>query len=397
MTDKKENKSSATPKVFYASDSFLSAIKDSDKDKKSSLRVLKEKLYIPENSLEQILSLYEAWLINAGAGSYSREKLLSRVFGETNHSLYYLPEGNDCSIGFIANLAPGASTSSDLGVVSSNSVPIAAADYLHPRDNSYANIEGVELKRPYNQALQIILSSKKNSFAFTESLFRKVVSILRKTHKIEKSYPHISRSLRDALTPLRDTLSQAKFVKPSQIFLVPEQYKNDSSVKFFRVHNMVLVVKDTQAIDVYENRGPGLFEFIDNELRYLTEKKSVKSIDVFQINSRDRFVIGRLKIAGKWFSLDKKGFRFLIENAFKSRWLRDKLDGLFTVKDLIEKMVAALKNADWVDVSQLGRQAGKDNKPKFELKYTPWTFKTGKNFTIVDYVEGGSGFTSRAK
>ena len=377
-------------KPAVASESFLNALVDAPKEVVGSLRVLKKKIFIPERALPDLLSYYQNWLAAAGVGSYSTEKLLNRIFGGEVPGLFYLPEGNDCYIGHVANLPEAQNLNIGLVPVS-NSVPIGAKDYLHPKDPSIYEIKGVELKRPLNQACQIWFESKDQKFFCGETFLRKFAEIARNSKKTQERYHFLNRSLKDVLVPLRDTLAKSSMLSKSRPIFVPEVYKNSSDVVLRLAYSTVFVFKGHEIIDLFETRGRGFEHLMEKEVSYLVEKKNQKSIDVLQLLPHDKGVIGKLKIAGKWYALDKRGFRFLLENISASRWFRGKLESTYTLKNVLEAFVPALKNADWINVSNLGRQGASDQKakPRFELKYTPWTFKTGKNYTIVEFDEGG--------
>src|SRR5690606_28480687 len=121
-------------------------------------------------------------------------------------SLFYLPEGKNVQIGYFASLP----SETNLKIPVSNSVPINATDYLHPRDDDYGELKGVEIRRPLNQQLEIVFSSRDEKLKCNESFLRKIVSTLRLSNNISQRYPHISRSLKDSLMPLKNILDQTK-------------------------------------------------------------------------------------------------------------------------------------------------------------------------------------------
>lgn len=394
QSSQSEKKQSKQKESFVASESFVTSLTSFPEDLKRKLKLLKGKLFIPERVLDDVLEAYSGWLTTAGVGAYSKDKLLGRLFGSTSQTLYYLPEGNTCEIGYLVVLPVDLQGSDQAyqGVVRSSSVSISAIDYLHPKDQSVSEIEGVEIRRPTNQSTSIVFQIKNDSYVASEPLVRKIVSAIRLSKKLSESYPQVHVSLRDALQPVRSILRASKKVHRSKPILIPEQFAvQPQQYIFYTFSHLVFVFQGTSIIDVYEHRGKGFATLLDQEAQYLITNKKIKSIDVFQLVTRDAWAIGCLKIAGKWFSVDKRGFRFLLEKIGESKWFRGKIDETYTLSQVLEKLVPALKNADWVDVSKLGREAAlaEHKKPRFELKYTPWTFKTGKNYTIIEFIESG--------
>ncbi len=378
-------------KVNLVSESFLEVLREMPADYASKFKILKNRLFIPQNELQDLLEYYKGWLIKAGVGAYTDEKLKSRIFAGADAVLFYLPEGNNVEIGHFANLP----TDIQLKIPVSNSVPINASDYLHPRDVDYQNLKGVEIRRPLNKPMEIVFEIREDKLKCSESFLRKVVAKLRASNNISEKYPNLSRSLKDALLPLKNILEQAKTLSKSKTPLIPLRFQDDSAAKFFSYMHLVFIVKDSVLLDVYENKGRGFDEFINDEIIYLADKLNIKTLDTLQISTRDKYLLGRIRIAGKWFAVEKKAFRFLVESAALSRWFKGKIGKLFTIRDILNQIVPVLKNADWIDVSKLGRHpdsaGSKNSRAKFELKYSPWTFKTGKNYSIVEFVEGGGG------
>jgi hypothetical protein len=384
-------------KITTAAESFLSSLGDLSNNDQLELRLLKNKLFIAEGFLENLISHYQNWLALNGAGSYTKDKVLNRVFGTENLTLYYVPDGNNCLIGYIANVTSEFELKKG-SIPLSNSVPINAKDYLHPKDPSIKTIEGVEIRKPLNQSTQIVVNLGSQKVILSEIILRKVTEILRSSRKVIETYPEIERSLKDALRILRVLLLQSKVVSRSRSQLVPEQYSaEDIELRFFSGN--VFVIKGEELKDIFEVRGRGLSALVDSELVYLAEKINLKNIDVFQLLHKDPKVIGKMKITGKWYAIDRRAFKALLEKISLSRFFQGKLAKRYTIKNVLEVLIPVLRNADWIDVSSLGRQQAiestQKNKPRFELKYTPWTFVTGKNFTIIDFVESGSMLPKR--
>jgi len=374
-------------------ESFLQSLKDAPSDLRKCLRVTKKGIFIPEDKLQSVYESYQTWLQANNISLKSEDKLVQRIFGSDEPNLVYLPEGSVCFVGFISPLSATAENISFLP--SSVSVLIDSLTYIHPKDPWISSAEGIRIKTSpqsgsYYQFTKSI-GNESVSYKVKESDLRSFIEYIRSSAKFVAEYPLIKRSMRDAVEAFYKIIFNSKAIGGKKFILIPEEYKGVSGVTYRISSNLVFIVNaENQVVNVYETRGKNYFKFLEDQFQYLTLKKNVRHIDVIELTQNHKFLLGRVKIKGKFVTIEKKAFFILVDSVGRSHWFRGKLEPRYTIKDILVQIAGTLKYADWVDLTKLTEdkkvQAGHS---RFELKYTPWTFKTGKSGNIYEFVEGG--------
>lgn len=374
-------------------ESFLQSLKDAPLELKKNLRLTKKGIFIPEDKVSAVYEAYQSWLHANNIGLKSEDKIVQRVFGSDDPSLVYLPEGSACFAGFISPLSSSVDATSFLPL--SSSVLIDSLNYVHPKDPWISSVQGIRIKTSpqtgsYFQFTKPI-GEENVSYQVKDSDLRSYIEYLRASTKFVAGYPLIKRSMRDAVEAFYKIIFSAKLVGAKKFLLVPEEFKGITNLSYRISSNLVLIVNDkNQIIKVYETRGKNYFQFLEAELQYLTVKKNIGHIDVIELARSHKFLLGRVKIKNKFVTIEKRGFFLLVDSIGRSHWFRGKLASRYTLKDILVHLASVLKYADWVDLTKLTEdrkvEAGHS---RFELKYTPWTFKTGKSGNIYEFVEGG--------
>ena len=375
-------------------DSFVQSIIEAPEPFQKSIRQTKKGLFIPEGKLEELYSVYQAWLSKNNLSTKSEEKLGQRVFGVEEPHLVYLPEGSVCLAGYLSPhvLTPEAKTK----VPVSASVLIDSLNYVHPKDPWIGSVPGIRIKNSPQSGTVFEFSKTINGEVVTytskESDLRTFIEYIRSSARFTSEFPLMKRSMRDAVEAFYKIIFASKSIGEKKFLMVPEELKTTSGISFRIVSNLILVT-DTQnrLLKVYETRGKNFFQFLETELNYLTEKKHLKHIEVIELSKPHKYILGRVKIKKEFVEIEKRAFFTLVDGVQRSTWFRAKLPFRYSIKDVLTHVASALKYADWVDMTKLGQDPKTAPKgSRYELKYTPWTFKTGKSNNIYEFVEGGN-------
>ncbi len=375
-------------------ESFIQSVIDAPEGFQKALRLTKKGLFIPEDKLAEVYSSYQDWLGKNNLSLKSEDKLTHRVFGVDDPSLVYLPEGSACFAGYLSphNLEVGAKVGQ---VPVSASVLIDSLTYVHPKDPWIGRVAGIRIKNSPQSGTVFEFSKAINGELVTyrakESDLRTFVAFIRSSARFTSEFPNINRSMRDAVEAFYKIIFSSKSVGEKKFLMVPEALKSLSGISFRAASNLIIVVDATYNIlRVYETRGKNFFKFLEDEVQYLIEKQNLKNVDLIELARSHKFLLGRVKIKKDFLSIEKRGFFTLVDGVQRSSWFRSKLPFRYSIKDILIHLSSALKYADWVDMTKLGQDTKGAPNPKnrYELKYTPWTFKTGKSRNIYEFVEG---------
>jgi len=373
-------------------ESFIQSVLEAPEPIQKTLRQTQKGLFIPEGKLDEVYEAYQAWLSKNNLSLKSEEKLALRVFGLEEPSLVYLPEGSVCFAGFLSphKIEPG--TNSKVPV--SASVLIDSLNYVHPKDPWIGSISGIRIKSSPQSGTVFEFSKSINgehvNYITKESELRSFVEFIRSSSRFSSEFPLMKRSMRDAVEAFHKIIFASKSIGEKKFLMIPEELKAVSELSFRNVSNLILVINAQRKIlKVYETRGKNFFQFLEDEIKYLTEKKSLKNVEVIELARSHKYVLGRVKIKKEFISIEKRAFFTLVDGVQRSSWFRSKLPFRYSIQDILVHISGALKYADWVDMTKLGQDTKGviNGKNRYELKYTPWTFRTGKSGNIFEFVE----------
>jgi hypothetical protein len=376
-----------------SSDSFLSSIDTYPPVLKEKLRKLRAGIFIPEHSVGEVESLYRSWLAEHKITIKTDEKLDQRMFGAQAPQLCYLPEGQDCLCGFLAPVDKGDEGAAFEGVPKSESSVISGVSFLHPKDTWFSDRSDIKVRRSATQGTYVEFRTGGNtSFSIKESLVRSLAELLRSSGRFSSEFPDIQRSLRDVVVTLGSILARGRFASSKKPLFIPSGVSLKES-SFFIYKNLVLVFGAGNVLtDFYELRGRNFRNRVLDEIRVLkgtNRSRAFEALEICASRSSDFYV--RAKVKGKFLSIDTSAIIDLVDMVPLSNWMLSKVPSRYTVQDVLVAIGGALKYADWVNMSALSAEQKQDSsqgKARFQLKYIPWTFITGRKNNIVRFTDG---------
>ncbi|HMO17498.1 MAG TPA: hypothetical protein PKA63_10840 [Oligoflexia bacterium] len=413
-----------------ASDSFIASLSSITPDIGKSLRILKNGIFIAEDKFSSVTYSYETWLKDNNLSVKDEKTISQRVLGDDKRLLYYLPEGQNCLVGYVALYSfSDTGSSNDLSnddfqkhniarsslqnIPESKSSSISAFEYIHPRDPWFTSTTDIRVRQSAQFGTLFEISLKDFHIKIKEPILRLIAKCLRESAYFSGKFPEIENSLRDVIPVICKLLKEARSPNFKTPVFIPETFQNALGEGKFRLlvsSNLVFIIdNDSTIVNVIEQKGKNFRKLIEEELFILKAGKE-RFLDTIDLYSKDKISPLAVKINGKIFTIDRHAIISLVQDAVSSPWFRDNLFKkkmeesklsfnerfvCYTVKDILKAIAFPLKYADWVSSKYTGSKSSTDFSEKqeaksFQLTYLPWTFVTGRNNTIKLFTELGA-------
>ncbi len=354
---------------------------------KRNLRRLPERVFVTQSAVAELENGYRKWLSDSGA-AIKEDKIKSRLYATEAPELFYLIEGKDCFLGYLMPLH--ADDTAEQALQKTQSIPINAEDYIHPRDPVLKDPKSFRvLNTPYGPLLEfsagVIKDGVEKKVTVPVTSYAEFIRPLRIAKHIARRNPTLAGPLRDSVETVAELLRVASPVTVKQRLVLREADRGKISV-FLRAGSIVFGIDGKgQLACCYDAGRRGEVAVIDSEIKRLcAEQRDVGGgIRFERIGSQ--FLLS-LRMNRERYRLHHRAFRSFFESLRRNRRLGKKLPNRYTLRDVIETLVRMLRDSKETGRKTLKRMGKKKKLVQVDFRDCgSWVFVVLDGSIIYDF------------
>lgn len=348
-------------------------------------------LFVDESYFYDFIVKYQEWIQKERADTSlpSKEKVIQKLFGLDNPNVYYIIIGKQAISGFLVEIPLTAPQKIGLSLYKGS--PLEALNYLHPKDVKLENLANIELEQG-SYGMRFNVTSGKYNYYINFDRLLPFAKVLRNSKKTVERNPKINTSLFSVVEVLPELLSKFKKQKNKYKLLIPGRIRNEKKLIFLRLGELVLVLKDSDVIDLYELKGRNRSELVLEEIKQKNLERSFKKFNlrVYKTPGRNLF---SFEVDNYTYKVARGVFYDFLEILSRIDPKDVKLKGTFTVFDALNVMFDLFKTASLIDNRDIGKYLPKHirarnvgGKIKSPIVFIFTTVKGKTSFKVIEYI-----------
>ncbi len=349
----------------------------------SDLRRAENGIFFPEERLDQLLELYNNFLIETfGAkDKLSFTKALSRLLGSNEISQVYILEGKTCKAGY--NIALGEKKPSvKLPIYKGKS--LSAVEFLHPRDPLFRQIDSLSSRMGKN-GLEFQLDYKKRKLRFDPTLLRRFITLAKYSTKTLKIYDRFNWSQREALKAFVAIFKKSRLVGESYSLVIPSFFRKEKNAEYYNVANYYFVVVNDEIKFCYELRGKNLSYFLRSQIDGAKFTLKDKETKYFGPKGRSKHW-GYFFLRGNKYPMKARAFLSFYERFYSSQANLKAISNRHSTRDLLSSFGELLVKAEKLSspglINSLSRKPGRNEECR---EIDKQVFLLSQNYEIREY------------
>lgn len=287
-------------------------------------------LFVADDSVAEIVRLYQTWLEKQSGGEIhkSEEKSRKRLFNSTNPESFYLMEGKNVLSGAVVPLE--LKEPQRLGIPYYLGALVSKQNYLHAGDPMFSGLKDVEV-RTEGTAVSLRIKLGNDYCSVKGETLESFRILAGSSSKTLREFPEINDSLGALCRAFSVLLRRSKPLSEKSSLLVPYRYSKKKAFSFRLLGKMVIVLNPTlEIVDFYGLWGRHLYSLLRRELARIPEKR-IGSFEIFP--ERQKF-LGRYKYSSGNMQVSPHALIQFYEALEHSRDPKDALGPLYTARDL---------------------------------------------------------------
>lgn len=348
-------------------------------------------LFIDESYFYDFIVKYQEWIQKERSDVTlpSKEKIIQKLFSTDNPTLYYIIIGKQAISGFLIEVPLKAPQKMGLGLYKGS--PLQAYNYLHPKDRKLENLTNVKLEQG-SFGMRFNITSGKYSYHLNFDQLLSFAKVLRSSKKTVEKNPKITTSLFSVVEALPDILSKFKKQKNKYNLLIPGSFRNEKKLMFLRLAELVLILKDSQILEMYELKGKNRSELVLDEIKHNNVERSLRKFNlrVYKTPGRNLF---SFDLDNNTYKVSRGVFYDFLDILSRIDGTAFKLKNTFTVLDALNVMLNIFKSASIIDNRDISKYLPKhiraknvDGKIKSPIVFIFTTIKAKSSFKVIEYI-----------
>ncbi len=314
---------------------FINLAKSTDESEaRKSLRICGSGLFVSENSISLLTKSYERWIKSQTGKEIqkSTDKYLKKFFNSEEPKTYYLIDGKECLVGYIASETENIFNElkpSETKVPRYHGELLDPEWFLHPKDPIFSKLRGVTYESNSSKGSSISFEVKNKKIKLSTANLNRFMKKIKEARVINHE------SIRDALNPLAKILNQAKASPTKYCNIIPKSIvKKSPSLNLKWKTLSIILDKDNFIVGCFSNAGKAYRDSIDNEILSLQTKPPLTSVKSFTVSSSSM----KIKAHGMSLKLSQAAFSQYMR-LLKRKKLKKGDQRFLSIKSVITKLV----------------------------------------------------------